>query len=257
MTDLDDALADLRRSMENFATAYVASVARMLDRELRIATPMVDLEPSGRMTKVKMACPNTAEHPRHVWSFPKSTQSRQCPGVPTPRLSSFPEEACLKTDAHAPHDWERAAEASTGTLGRHCRGSLGVLTPVVPTERQCPDNLAHHVHTWWRNPETNQRDQPCTPASVKHECPGLETDLEARWCASRPYDHAAHVWNRVDVEDPMFCRGFREVPVKRCREDRTHLPHNWQDDTDKVAACPGRARPWDTNVVPAGPDRHA
>lgn len=237
---MPDPMEDLRQSLERFAEVFVATVAKQLKAELdaltvRYAGPAVTGQAGpAPWTGLKLPgkCPDTREHPRHVWRFPDSDQARQCPGVATPRLSEFPEERCQKTDPHVAHHWEYEPEATTAVvLGRRCPGL---------ESRQCPDNLAHHVHTWFLSPHVAGPCNRETIGAVEYGCPGLELDREVQWCASRPDDHAAHEWTQEDTLPTVFCKGFREVPVKRCLTGKFHDPHNWEDPITGTQACPGR-----------------
>lgn len=252
---MPDPLEELRQSLERFAEAFVATVVRDLKRSLDelaaayppVPKPIVVNDPFGVLGKVAGRCPITKAHARHVWRFPDSDQTRECPGV------KFPEEPCLRTDLHLDHAWEHLAPTEgdpvpVGSLGRWCPGGKSS----VPAERQCPDNLAHHEHTWFLSPHVSGPCNQATIGAVKHGCPGQEYDREVFGCPNLvDGDHGAHEWGSV----PMFCKGFREVPGKRCLAGKAHDAHNWED-TDGTKACPGRGI-FGTNVVPAGPDRHA
>lgn len=264
-------MTDLHKAMEQFLAAFAREVAIQVVNELdartlrhnrereeffaQAAPPRTEFFDASalKLDKVAGPCPKTDQHPRHTWRFPDSGWTRECPGV------KFPEELCLIDVPHDAHDWEHDPNnwgPAAGALGRHCPG-IPVARPRKYPDRQCPDNLAHHEHTWHRGPDSSQRVTAGTPRASRHTCPGLEADREVQWCGVSE-DHQPHEGpHPVGTGDLKFCRGRREVPVSRCLEDRTHLPHNWQDEQDKTAACPGKSRPWDTNVVPAGPDRHA
>lgn len=109
MDNLEDSLADLRRGMERLTEAYISSVARMLDWELR--TPIVDLAPSDRSEQ----CPGVSS----AWE-----------GVPGAIPAPMNDRQCPDNLAHSgPHTWWldpstglRAKRAIMGTVKHNCPG---------------------------------------------------------------------------------------------------------------------------------------
>jgi hypothetical protein len=140
MSDLDDALADLSRSLENFAEAYVASVARMLAKEMDAARARAGLTKRG-----PRPCPTIDVHERHTWRFPDSNMSDECPGIAQ-------ERQCLDNLAHCgPHTWHLDPK----TVNRVLAGASGMLQHTCPGlehDREvlrCPFTPgAHPAHLW-------------------------------------------------------------------------------------------------------------
>lgn len=247
MDNLDDALADLRRSMERFAEAYVIDVARMLSREMESARARVDLTKVRLDKRQPRSCPATAAHTRHTWRFPDSDMSDECPGVELP-TGHCPDQS----DAHPAHDW---FTIEGGRL-TWCPG----IADTVPNDRQCPDNLAHTGwHTWHLDPKTGLRVTAGTPDAIKHVCPGLGWNREILACPGHAGTaHPAHVWG----EPSTFCTGRTGQQMKAATPDR--FPAGPHPDAVPVTCfrimshdphdgCDGKG----TAYVPAGNDRFA
>lgn len=238
------------------------------------------------LDRLEGLCPNRKPHSVHTWRFPDSDLDRRCPGV------VWTHEQCTDHLAHHEHEWRADAVSSTGWMARWCHGleedlevrsciSAGLLRP-------------HDPHEW--QPLGPEEDRPvfCKGVAMLSRCPyvGLPCgdladphpshDYEGGHCHGRvrghhgkrivmadvepcaaDKPHALHLWTVTDGQPhrERWCRGKpcfpATVEVQRCTNGKAHDPHNWHDlGGDTLKACPGR-RIWDTNLVPAGPDRHA
>lgn len=249
--DLGLAMLELKIALDKFAEAFTSAVVRDLKCQVEIlaaayppmAPPVVvanDLlkgpcgidmshsahdECPGKTTadrpdSLERVCPRAVDHEPHTWSFPKSTHTHRCPG------RKGVEQMCDISYQHDAHDWY------PNLYERR-------LCPGGPGSRQCPDNLAHHEHTWHHDLTTGQRASAGTPGARPQWCHGLETDLEVQWCGDRP-EHEPHTWGQTEgARVAAFCKGVREVRVSLCSSGKAHKAHNWQDAQDKAVACPG------------------
>lgn len=238
--DLEAVLAAFNRDMERAAQEYVAAVGRAL-------APLYQSLQSTVDALLERACPRREPHPEHSWRFPDSESFTRCPGV-----RAEVEQVCMISYNHGAHGW--FPEALGGQEARWCPG--------VKASARCPLDGALCADTD-PHPSHDMEGGHCHGRVRGHAWENnrvITADVEP--CA-RTESHPLHVWT-LDLPEGghRWCRGKvcfpATVVVKRCPNGKAHDSHNWEDQDDgrTLKACPGR-RIWDTNLVPAGPDRSA